>query len=265
KAQLVETEAYVAQLKEGYDAARANTKETRTKLALSELRVEQHQRLARTGAGSRFELERYETEVESTKQQLAASEAQENQALLGLTAEVGDRKPRVAQVLAQLESAQFDLENTDVKAPAAGMVTMNMLRPGMQVPPKRSVMTFIYTDDVAVLAVFPQKTLEHIRVGDSAQLSFAALPGRIFEGEVRNIPSAIGEAQIAVAGLLPRAGEQRMTRLYPVVVTLPDEFPREQIRHGLAARVYIMTENAGPLGFVATILHWVQSSMDYVI
>jgi hypothetical protein len=68
-----------------------------------------------------------------------------------------------------------------------------------------------------------------------------------------------------VAGQLPRAGEQRMTRSYPVVVTLPDDFPREQIRHGLAARVYIMTENAGPLGFVATVLHWVHSSADYVI
>ncbi len=232
---------------------------------MSELRLEQNQRLVRTGAGSRFELERYETEVESTKQQLAAFEAQENQALLGLTAEVGDRQTRVAQVLAQLESAQFDLENTNVTAPAAGLVTMNMLRPGMQVPPQRSVMTFIYTDDVAVYAVFPQNTLEHIRVGDSAQLSFAALPGRIFEGEIRNIPSAIGEAQVAAAGQLPRAGEQRMTRLYPVIVTLPDDFPREHIRHGLAARVYILTESAGPVGMVATLLHWVQSSMDYIV
>jgi len=52
KARLVETEAYVAQLKEAYDGARAQTQATRTQLALSE---------------------RYETEVASTKQQLAAS------------------------------------------------------------------------------------------------------------------------------------------------------------------------------------------------
>jgi len=73
KARLVETEAYVAQLKEAYDGARAQTQATRTQLALSELRLEQNQRLVSAGAGSRFELERYETEVASTKQQLAAS------------------------------------------------------------------------------------------------------------------------------------------------------------------------------------------------
>ncbi len=265
KAQLVETEAYVAQLKEAYDAARASTRATRTNLALSELRLEQSQRLARTGAGSQFDVERYETEVQGTLQQLTGLEATENQALFVLKAEVGGQQTRVAQVLAQLEAAQFDLENTDVLAPDAGVVTMNALRPGMQVSPQRSVMTFVYTDDAAVPAVFPQKSLEHIRVGDTAQLSFPILPGRIFEGEVRSIPAAIGEAQFAAAGQVPRASDQRMTRLYKVIVTLPDDFPREHVRFGLAARVYIITENAGPIGAVATILHWVQSSMDYII
>lgn len=58
----------MAQLKEAYDGARAQTQATRTQLALSELRLEQNQQLVSAGAGRRFELERYETEVASTKQ-----------------------------------------------------------------------------------------------------------------------------------------------------------------------------------------------------
>ena len=59
KAQLVETEAYVAQLKEAYDAARAETQAIHTQLALTELHVEQNQRLVST---HRLEPE-FETEV----------------------------------------------------------------------------------------------------------------------------------------------------------------------------------------------------------
>ncbi len=171
----------------------------------------------------------------------------------------------MAQVLAQLDSAQFDLENTEVMAPAAGIVTMNVLRPGMQVSSARSVMTFIHTEGIVIPALFPQKTLEHIRIGDGAQISFPAFPGRIFEGEVKDILFAIGEAQFAAAGQLPRVDEQRMTTLYPVIISLPDDFPQDQLRLGLAARVYVMTESAGVVGIVATILHWVQTSMDYIV
>ena len=67
-AQLAETESYVAQLKEVYDGARAQTRATQTQLRLSELRLEQHRELVASGAGSRFEVERYETEVASLEQ-----------------------------------------------------------------------------------------------------------------------------------------------------------------------------------------------------
>ena len=51
----------------------------------------------------------------------------------------------------------------------------------------------------------------------------------------------------------------------PVIIGLPEQFPRDQLRLGLAARVYVMTESAGVIGMVATILHWVQTSMDYIL
>ncbi len=45
KAKLVETEAYVAQLKESYDAARANVNSIRVQMSLSQTRLEQAQEL----------------------------------------------------------------------------------------------------------------------------------------------------------------------------------------------------------------------------
>jgi multidrug resistance efflux pump len=265
KASLVETEAYVASLKDVYDAARAQTESTIAQLALSELRLEQHQRLVEAQAGSRFELERWETDVAQLTQALAAAEANENQALLNLTAEVGDTQSRLAQVIAQLESAQYDLENTTVKAPGEGVVTFVTLRPGMVVSSMRSVMAFVYTDRVGIGALFKQKALENVRVGQKAQVSFPALPGRIFEGKVRQIVDAIGEGQWAATGQLPRLDQTRMTTLYPVFVTLPEDFPEDQVRLGLAANVTVLTDDAGVVGIVATILHWISTSLAYVV
>ena len=264
-AQLVESEAYVAQLKESYDAARAATKATRQQLALSELRLAQFTELLSTGAGSQFDVERYQTEVATYKDQLAANIAQENQARLSLDAQVGSTQTRVAQTLAQLESAQFDLENCTVEAPGAGVITQNTLRPGMQVSPGRSVMAFVYGDRVAVGTLMAQKALENIKVGDKALMSFPTLPGRLFEGKVALIPEAVGNAQFFASGQLESVTANRMTRLYPVFVTLPEDFPPEHRKLGLAADVRVYSENAGVVGIVAMILQWIGTSMDYVV
>ena len=104
-----------------------------------------------------------------------------------------------------------------------------------------------------------------MRPGQMAKINFPALPGRIFEGEVLHIPHAVGEAQFFASGQLPRLQEQRMTRLFPVVVSLPPDFPPELRKLGLAASIRVHTEQAGIVGIVALILQWIQTSLDYVL
>lgn len=265
EAQLAETESVVAQLKETYDAARSQTAATRAQLDLTELRLRQSQELVAAGAGSRFELEQYESQQQQLEAQLEAAVANENAAYLNLTASVGDKQSKVAQVLAQLNSAQFDLENTKVRAPHQGVVTQLVLRPGMQVSPSRPAATFIYTDQLSIGALFQQKALQSVRVGDTAKINFPALPGRVFEGKVIALPMAVGEGQFIASGQLARTQEQRMTRLYPVAISIPEDFPPELRRIGLAASVRIHTERAGIVGIVAIILQWIETSLDAVI
>lgn len=56
-----------------------------------------------------------------------------------------------------------------------------------------------------------------------------------------------------------------MTRLFPVLVSIPADLPPELRKVGLAASVRIHTEGAGVVGIVAVILQWVQTSLDLVI
>ena len=264
-AQLVDTEASVAQLKESYDAARAQTEATSAQLELTTLRLDQAETLAATGAGSVFEVEQYQSQQEQLTAQLDANRANEQAAYAALTSSVGDTQSRVAGVLAQLESAQYDLENTEVKAPGLGLVTMFVLRPGMQASPSRSIATFVYTDEIFIVGYFAQKALRAVKVGDSAKISFPAVPGRLFETEVMRIGTAVGEGQYLASGQLAMTSEQRTTRIYPILLSIPEEFPLELRKVGLSADATIYTENAGVVGIVATILQWVGTSLDLVI
>ena len=129
----------------------------------------------------------------------------------------------------------------------------------------RSVATFIYTDELVIAALFQQKALENMRIGDAVKLNFPALPGHLFDAEVVALAEAIGEGQFYATGQLPRVQDQRMTRLYPILISIPDDFPHGLQRIGVAASARIHTEKAGIVGIVAVILQWIQTSLDLVI
>ena len=68
-----------------------------------------------------------------------------------------------------------------------------------------------------------------------------ALPGRIFEAEVTEIPLAIAEGQLTASGQLPSIKEQRMTRIWPV---LPSQVSRYSTAIFMIAEAFIDFPNA---------------------
>ena len=202
-------------------------------LELSRLRLGQFEELAEADAGSRFQYQ--ETEAETRTLQ------------------------------AQLDGARFDLANCEVRAPGNGIVPRMYLQPGLQVSPGRSVLTFMNTDFMVVTGLFQQMALQKVKLGDMASVSFPSLPGRLFESEVVIIPAAIGEGQFIASGQLHRVASYQVTRLFPIAVALPEDVPNELRKAGLAAVVYIHTENAGPISGVARMLQWIASSLTILV
>jgi multidrug resistance efflux pump len=183
----------------------------------------------------------------------------------GTAFQVEQTRAEVEQLTAQLEGARFDLANTTVRAPGPGLVPRLFLQPGMEVSPGRAVLSFVDTDSLAVVGIFQQKSLPGMKVGDVAKINFPALPGQVFESRVISVPKAIGNGQVLASGQLPTLDGQRMSREWPVYMELPEDFPAELHNTGLAATVYIHTENAGVVGIVAVILQWVGTSLDAIL
>lgn len=212
---------------------RTRVDELVARIELAKLRLEQYRQLAEADAGTAFQVEQTEAEVN--------------------------------QLSAQLERARFDLANTAVTAPGPGMVPRMFLEPGMEVSPQRAVMTFVDTSALVIGALIQQKALPAIREDDVAKINFPALPGRVYTSRVIAVPSAIGDGQVTASGQLPSVQVQKMTRSWIVYVEIPEELPEDLHKVGLAATVYIHTENAGVVGIVATILQWVGTSLDWIL
>ena len=96
-------------------------------------------------------------------------------------------------------------------------------------------------------------------------ISFPAVPGRIFETRVSAFQSAIAEGQVLPAEGLASVQQQRMVRVIPVWLPLPEDAPPSLRKAGLAARVTIMTEGAGVVALYAGVIQWLATSLDIVL
>jgi multidrug resistance efflux pump len=214
-------------------AYQARVDEIEAQLMLVRLRVEQYGKLSASGAGSKFEHE---------------------QALV-----------ETRKLEAKLVGARFDLDNTSVRAPTRGMVPRLFLKEGTQVSPSKAVMTFLDTTELLVGGLFQQAALQNVKIGDRATVSFPALPGQVFESTVVKIPEAIGDVQLMASGNLPVIGQVKTTRLFPIYVALPDDFPDHVEKVGLAAVVTVHTQKAGAISMVALALQWISASLAILV
>ena len=114
----------------------------------------------------------------------------------------------MARLRAELSDAEYDLDQTVVRAPTPGFVTQMALRPGMYVVPAplRPVMTFIHDQDRVLAAAFQQNALQRVHAGDEAEVAFDAVPGRVFKGKVKTVLDAIAAGQLQATGQLQDLG-----------------------------------------------------------
>ncbi|MBV9191808.1 MAG: HlyD family secretion protein, partial [Betaproteobacteria bacterium] len=144
EAQLVGMKGTQRELVEQADAARAKIKESASRgqeiaarLDLTRKRVIQYRELLAAGAGNKFDLEQAQAEALEQQGQLDAARSAEAGAEANLrqiqqrqSATVKGEFSQVAQVRAQLENAQWLLEQTTTRSPCDCYVVNLALRPG---------------------------------------------------------------------------------------------------------------------------------------
>jgi multidrug resistance efflux pump len=193
------------------EESRNRAREVAARLDLTRKRVVQYKELVSTGAGSRFDLERAETDAIEQQGQLDAARAAEAQARASLRqieqklgATVKGEFSQVAQMRAQLETARWNLEQTTTHSPCDCYVVNLQLRPGAFVAaiPFNAVMTLIEADG-QVVAYYNQNELHQVAPGNEVEFALKTLPGKVIKGKVDSVIWAQGQGQLQPSGFLP--------------------------------------------------------------
>lgn len=275
------------QLGEQLNEATGQVQSLTASLDLARKRVGQNTELVAAGAGNRFDLEQAQTNVNELTARLAAARASEQQVreklggrYRGDLATVAQVKAQIATAQAQLtvseaaadttraqlETAKWELSQTTVRAPGNGRMVNVMLRPGFFVAgmPFNEVMTYV-DDEYQIFALFNQNELHQVVPGNHAEITLDTYPGRIIKAEVDSVIWAQAQGQLDASGDLPRTTFVTPPGRFPVKLVVADKDKALFLAAGARGSAAIYTEHLSMIHVVRKVLLRVSSYLDYVI
>ena len=266
KALLAEAETSVKQLKSAYDQALANVEKVKTQVKLAQDEYDRQAYLFEKKVIAQATLDTATRNVDAAKQGLAGSEAAAESAKLAYESEISGVNTTVARLQAELGEAQYNLDQTVVRAPGPGYVTQMALRPGMYVVPAplRPVMVFVHKDDQKLAAGFQQNALQRIRTGDEAEVAFDAIPGKVFKAKVQHVIDAIALGQLQATGTLQDMGAAIPGGRAVATIDIEEDTSGYNIPGGAAAQVAVYTPYAHHFALIRKILLRMRSWENFV-
>jgi len=244
-------------------------------LKLAKEREAQTRELASTGAGSHYDYQQAQTNVQNLQGQLDAAVATESTAQSKLLAkssagdqdEIANVKAKIAQAEAQLGEAEWRLEQTVYRAPTSGTVVALSLRPGaMAVPlPITPAMTFV-EDEQWVMAIFKQNEVRKIKPGQEAEIALKMYPGRIIKCKVDSIMWATAQGQLPIGTMNTGGGVAPVPPSSLAVRLLLDKKDVGLFMASGAAGIgAVYTDSGVPIQILRKILIRVSAKLDWLI
>lgn len=214
------------------DSLAASIDQAKAQRLLAEIEVKRTTGLVRASAGAQAELDRWKAE-------LAGAEA------------------AIASLQAQLGNAQWQLDETVVRAPHDGYVVNLQLRPGNYVTtmPVAAAMAFVSDEAHEVIASFSQSAIRRINIGDSVEMVFAMQPGAVYTGKISHIVRSSGSAQLSASGQLPTiAGTSGASRWVVRVAFDDPEAAAELPQSAAASNLAVYTQQGKPVHVISKVV-----------
>jgi multidrug efflux system membrane fusion protein len=167
-----------------------------------------------------------------------------------IDARVGQENSLVALVEAELAEARLNLEYSNVHAPCDGVITNLQLREGDFAHVGEAVLSCVDRGQWVVVANYRERSLERLRLGQPAMVTFRAAPGRIYGARVFALGWGVSQGQGVPSGDLPEVA--RLQNWVPpsqrfqvrLVLDDPDAAP---VRVGTTCTVTTLAEPNSPI------------------
>ncbi len=241
KAQVEAQRQVLAKLEAGarpeeIDKARADLEAARARARSARDTWRRLERLARKKLASQEEVENARGAAQAAEAQAQAAEAALRLLLAGTRKEdIAAARAELAAREAALRLAESRLAETELHAPAEGVIRDRILEPGDMAGPQTPALTLALLDPVWVRAYLPEPMLGRVRPGMAAAILTDSHPGKRYAGWVGYISPT--------AEFTPKnveTPELRTRLVYQVRVFACN--PREELRLGMPATVEIDLE-----------------------
>ncbi len=273
--QLVTAEASSHNLGEQLKSATGQKEALASKLDLARMRLKQYKELADSGAGSKFDYEQAQSDVQNLEGQYAsavAAEAQVQENLGAKTPEgeqdvVASVKAQIASAEAQLANAKWELSQTTYRAPANGTVIALTLRPGaMAVPvPVVPAMNFV-EDEQWIIAIYHQNEVRKIKPGQEAEVAFKMYPGRVVKCKVDSIMWATAQGQLPIGSMNVAGGVAPIPPYCLAVRLLPEGKDKDIfLASGAMGAGAVYTDSGHMIHIIRKVLVRVSAKLDWLI
>ncbi|MEP1931355.1 MAG: efflux RND transporter periplasmic adaptor subunit [Hoeflea sp.] len=183
----------------------------------------------------------------------------------GTLFQVEEAVSRVAQLSAELQAAEWNLEQTNVRAPSDGFATTIGLRPGQRVLtfPLQPAMTFIDTSERAFALQIQQIYKRHLKVGQPVEVTLKTRPGIVFSGRVEAVVRATAGSQIIPGGTVIPA-QNIIAEPFWVRVELKDKDIVQSLASGAAGTAAVYTGSATMTHIIRKVMIRMESYVNYV-
>ncbi|HUL17183.1 MAG TPA: efflux RND transporter periplasmic adaptor subunit [Terriglobales bacterium] len=240
KAQINATESGVSAAEETYKASQADLVQQKANLEKTKLDYQRGQGLYKDGLIAKQDFDQRETTYQAAVAAVEASQARMESA----KAQMDEARSQLNQNKAVLVRTKDVLEKTTYFSPINGIVSYLPVRMGEYVVPgiQNSNGSFLMTlSDMSVVTAevkVDETDIINVKIGQPADVTIDAIPGKTFHGKVTEIGSQAILRSSGLATTQSTTGTQE-AKDFKVVVTLDN--PPEDLRPGLSTTAKIRT------------------------
>ncbi len=259
-------EAQIRQDRENLASARAQLRQAIARRDLAQSRFDDDSQLVESGTISENRLETRQSDLDAAQGSVDQAQAAVSRAEVELDALTPDGVvAKLAEAQAALDQAQWNLEETIVRAPTEGFVTNLAITEGQRVVslPFAPAGVFVDTAEKALVVQVHQIYLRHLQPGQPAEIAFKIRPGELVTGTVDTIFDISSQGQAQVTGTVFQAGEIVSE---PFIVTIIPDDPDilETIPPGAAGLAAMYTESVAATHVIRKVIIRMNSILNYI-
>lgn len=219
-------------------AAAADVEQKRSVLAQARSDALRAHQLAPKGVLSQETVEKADTSVDKALAEVQSAEFKLAKAQAELGAP-GDDNEAVKAAQAAVDAAQLKLDSCYIYAPFSGTVSNLSLQVGSMIQASLPLFAVIGDEQVWVDANFKETQLEHIKIGQPADVRVDMYPDHVLHGHVQSISGGSGTAFSLMPPQNATGNWVKITQRVPVKIVIDDRDSSLPLRIGTSADVKV--------------------------